>query len=150
MYPHLASLRGVARQQVGDFALDDVVQESLIRAWRYIDKYDPTRGSPRAWLMTILLNQCRRHRVRNLWLSRLPDNFDQPASRPYVEDAELAHAIQRLTSRQRQVTILYYIADLTISDVARVLNLSESAAKSHLSRGRNALGKMIGGGDHGS
>ena len=34
-------------------AAEDVVQETLLRAWRHIDALDPDQGSPRAWLYSV-------------------------------------------------------------------------------------------------
>ena len=55
------ALRRVARSRLGreDWA-DDVVQETLLAAYRGINSYDP-RYNFRTWLWTILLNQCNGH-----------------------------------------------------------------------------------------
>src|SRR3954453_17304020 len=62
--PHLAALWALAVHEVGSSAADDVVQESLLRAWRKWSPYDPVRGTARAWLVAIVLDRSRRHRVR--------------------------------------------------------------------------------------
>src|SRR5262249_50616067 len=54
--PHAASLLGAARNITRDASVaDDLVQETLLRAWRYFDRFEPGTNC-KAWLFRIMLN----------------------------------------------------------------------------------------------
>ena len=137
--PHLPALTAVAQRQVGFTHRDDLVQETILQAWRQRARYDPHRGSPRSWLMIILLSKCRRHRVRMPWLARPPAALAEGDTEKSAASEELERAIEQLSRRQHQVVVLHYLADLSVAEVARVLELSESSVKTHLQYARSAL-----------
>jgi len=141
--PHLGVLRALAERQVGASMGADVVQEALLRAWRRRATFDPERGTPRAWLVAILLDQARRARLRHprVAFGQLPQQ--QPVTLPAGDRLDVERAVNRLPRRQRQVVTLHYLADLPVSDIAVVLGISESSVKSHLSAGRAALRTLL-------
>ncbi|MBA3423796.1 MAG: sigma-70 family RNA polymerase sigma factor [Actinobacteria bacterium] len=63
-----------------------------------------------------------------------------PASETSVD---LIAALQRLPARQRQATILYYIADLPIPVVAERMGLHEGSVKAHLAQARKRLRNLM-------
>ena len=56
-----------------------------------------------------------------------------------LEHAEVLAALRTLPSRQREVLVLRYYADLSEADIAEALGISRGAVKSHASRGMAAL-----------
>jgi RNA polymerase sigma-70 factor (ECF subfamily) len=58
-------------------------------------------------------------------------------------DQDLKNALASLSSEHREVLILKYVEDLTVSEIATVLSLSEHAVESRLARARRALGKAL-------
>jgi RNA polymerase sigma-70 factor (ECF subfamily) len=138
--PHLAVLQALARRQVGMAAAEDVVQETLLRAWRRRETFQRDR-SVRAWLIGILLDQARRHRVRRPWLPFLRAEFGVGRADP-DDRLEVERAVSALPHRQRQAITLHYLTDLPISEIALVLGISESSVKTHLRAGREQLRKI--------
>jgi RNA polymerase sigma-70 factor (ECF subfamily) len=137
MKPHLSVLRVLADRQVGPAAGADVVQEALLRAWRRRETFDPDRGTVRAWLVAILLDRARRYRLRSLRL--VPQVATEAVEAPSADRIDVERAVARLPRRQREVITLYYLADLTVAEVAAVLRISESSVKTHLGAARSAL-----------
>lgn len=137
--PHLAALAVLAERQVGAAAAADVVQEALLRAWRRWETFRPDRGTPRAWLVAILLDQARRHRTRWRWTNSASQPPASGLAGPSGDRIDLERAIARLSRRQRQVVTLHYLADLAVTEVATVLGISESSVKAHLSAARAGL-----------
>jgi RNA polymerase sigma-70 factor (ECF subfamily) len=141
--PHLAVLAALAERQVGAAAGADVVQEALLRAWRRRETFRPDRGTPRSWLVAILLDQARRHRTRWRWTSSTSQPPASGLAGPSGDRVDLERAIARLSKRQREVVTLHYLADLAVTEVAAVLGISESSVKAHLSAARAGLKTLL-------
>ena len=143
--PHLSVMRRVAVREVGSADADDVVQESLIRAWRRRETFDPQRGTVRTWLLAIVLDRAGRSR-RQFARRRINELTDEPTGteRGRVTDADgrrldIEAAVRRLAPRQRQVVVLHYLADLSVDDVGVVLGISSGSVKTHLRLARTRL-----------
>ena len=147
---------------------EDVVQETLLRAWRGRDGFEG-RSSVRAWLYRIATNACidvrrpRRVLPYNLepasfpatalppredvpWLQPFPDVLLDRAAEPDAvairrETIELAFllAIQHLPPRQRAVLIFRDVLGWTARETAEVVGLSVAAVNSALQRARPVL-----------
>jgi RNA polymerase sigma factor (sigma-70 family) len=102
------------------------------------------RGAPRAWLIAILLDQVRRHRIGHAGRARLlvDPGAARPSAVPDIAEGsrvDVEAAIAGLSRRQRQSVVLYYLADLSVHEVAGVLGISEGSVKAHLSAARGKL-----------
>lgn len=148
----------VARTLSGSWAdAEDVVQESLIRAWRAADRFDGAH--PRAWLLTIL-----RHTFLNFRRRERPDlvadasglEGHRPAfgaaacldpEQRHVErefSAALTTAIVALDPRYRTVLLLIDIDQLSYAQAGAVLHVPLGTAMSRLSRARANLRRRLG------
>jgi len=142
--PHLPALTALAVHQVGADAAEDVVQETLVRAWRRRETYDPMRGTPRAWLVGVLLDRARRHRVRRPRPTQMiEDDHEQPPPPDTATRIDVERAVGQLPARQRQLVALHYLADLPVADVAALLGLSEGAVKAQLHDARGKLRRLL-------
>ncbi len=128
----------------------EIVQDTFLNAFQKIHQLEnPDRL--KAWLTTILLNHCRsimrKAALKNVFPSsndKLENSID---SNPTPEDnilgternLVLAHAIQQLPYKYREVIILYYYNDLAIAEISHLTKIKESTIKSRLKRGRNSL-----------
>lgn len=142
---------------------EDLVQETLVRAWRGRAAYRGEAGL-RTWLRRIATRACMdalRDRPRRtlpsavgrdaggemLWLEALPDHFladvaaDPAATYELRESVSLAFllALQRLLPRQRAVLILRDVLALRASETATSLDISVSAVNSLLHRARRTM-----------
>jgi RNA polymerase sigma factor (sigma-70 family) len=140
--PHGAVLMAIAARLVGSDDAADVVQEALLRAWRRWPTYDPGKGTVRAWLAAITVDRAHRHR-RRLWpagrgqSAELPDD---PAREVDLSQRLLIEGVVRgLPRRQREVVVLFYLADLSIEQTAAALGLRPGSVKAHLSAARTRL-----------
>lgn len=143
---------------------EDVVQETLLRAWAARDRFDPGRASERTWLYRIATNACltalqgraRRPLPSGLgapsdnpgaaltpaaeisWLGPFPDARLDVAVRTDLR-LSLVAALQTLPPRQRAVLILREVLDFPAADVAQQLGTTVAAVNSALQRARSAL-----------
>jgi RNA polymerase sigma-70 factor, ECF subfamily len=138
--------RAVARvcQRVARSDRDDCEQEVFARIWRKAALFDPGRGSPAAWLLTLA-----RRTALNFHADRPPMPVDQEpvegAAAPLDVDAFwLDGALARLTERERTVIELAYYGDLSESAIASRLQVPLGSVKSWKRRGLNRLAAMLG------
>ena len=138
--PHLGAMANLAARLAGPADRDDVVQESLTRAWRRWSTFEPDRGTPRAWLLAIVADRSRRtwrrrRRAGVAWTGATVGL--QPA------DIDLERAIAKLAPRQRLAVELFYFLDLDITDTASVMRCSEGTVKSTLADARTRLRTLL-------
>lgn len=117
---------------------DDATSETIERALRYRDRFDPSKGEPIAWLIGIARN-C----IADLVAARAPAIDEEAVSETAgSEDLEQAavrrltirQAVARLDDRERELIALRYGADLTARQIAEVLGLRTNAVEVALHR----------------
>jgi len=123
---------------------EDITSECVERALRYRSSYDPSRGSPEAWLIGIA------RRCIDDWARRAHDHTitELPAPPIEIEEAvaeriDLARAFARLGDRDRDLLALRYGADLSVRRVAEVLGLNANAAGVALHRAVDRLRQQL-------
>ncbi|WP_027005028.1 RNA polymerase subunit sigma-70 [Conexibacter woesei] len=140
---------------------EDVVQETLLRAWRALDRFE-RRASVSTWLYRICTNACldeierRPRRGEPLAVDPFPDALLEravgvapivdPAARYAArEGMELAllTAIQRLPGRQRAVLILRDVLGWTGPEVAELLETTVAAVNGALQRARATVESVV-------
>jgi RNA polymerase sigma-70 factor (ECF subfamily) len=124
-------------------AAEEVTATAFERAYRRRRRFDPRRGSPRAWLFGIARNAALdelRRRRRSAALVLEPEAVDVDASREEDETevaarrATVRAALASLDPRDRDLIALKFHAGLSNAELARVLGVSESNAGTRLHR----------------
>lgn len=135
---HADALFSFVRRYVADRQrAEDVVQETLLRAWRHLDRLDVHSGNPRSYLFTVarnvLTDQWRSEQRRPRLVSddqavaAVPDDGDIDAA---VEGWVVAEALRRLTAEHRQVVQALYYEGRTVADTANRLGIPVGTVKS--------------------
>lgn len=154
--PELPVLLRVARRITGDAVdAEDLVQETVIRAYRAVDRFDGRY--PRAWLLTILRNTWRNMNRRTR--PHLLDNGDEMLTVPAagadgrsgaeelvvdgVIDAHLASEFLDLPEHHRVIVTLVDIDGLSYQEAADVLGIPTGTVMSRLHRARRRLRKRL-------
>jgi RNA polymerase sigma-70 factor (ECF subfamily) len=141
-------LRRYARALLGDrAAADDLVQDTLERAWARITQW--RAGSDlRAWLFSIMHN-LRVDQLRRPQLPTLPIEDDdlagqtRPTQSDELEVRDLASALGHLPDEQREVLLLVALEEMSYAEIAAVLGIPVGTVMSRLSRGRERLRLII-------
>lgn len=127
----------------------DALQEAVEQAWRQRKKIKGGADSFPAWIRKILITRTLNyiHRQKKIVIiepdSMFWDSGSTPSPEQNVEYQEIWQAVDRLEIEQRQVVILRYIADLTLPQIAGVLDIPLGTAKSRLYRAREHLREML-------
>lgn len=122
-------------------AAKDATAAAFERAYRKRSRFNPSKGSPRAWLFGIARNAALdelRRRGRQAELSTEPVDIASVDGSIEDERSEmrlvLTTALGRLEPRQRELIALKFFADLSNGEIARVLGTSESNVGTKLHR----------------
>ncbi|TAK88100.1 MAG: sigma-70 family RNA polymerase sigma factor [Betaproteobacteria bacterium] len=140
-------LRRYARALVGDrAAADDLVQDTLERAWAKLHLY--RRGTDlRAWLFTVMhnvhVNRVRATRPTEILEDEMPELAQRPAQGDGLLVRDLDRAIARLPLDQRAVLLLVTLEEMSYDEVARALSIPIGTVMSRLSRAREKLRLMM-------
>jgi len=151
---HLDALHRVALRLTGNAAdADDLVQETMLKAYRAWDSYQ--RGTnAKAWLLTILrhafINEYRRR-------TRRPETVDVETIEPFavfpdvqqedpqgaffdrIVDEQVLRAIDALPEAFRETLVLSDVEGLNYQDIGRILDVPVGTVKSRLFRARRLL-----------
>jgi RNA polymerase sigma-70 factor (ECF subfamily) len=151
---HLDTLYRVALRLSGNAAdAEDLVQETVLRAYRSWDRYTPGTNA-KGWLLTILrhlfINEYRRKR-------RHPETVDVDTIEPFavfediqeedpqgaffdrIVDDEVLRAVDELPEAFREAVTLSDVEGLSYEEIAKVLEVPVGTVKSRLFRGRRLL-----------
>lgn len=145
---HAAALWRYAVRLTGDPArAEDVVQETLIRAWQHPEVSTDRERSARAWLFTVarnmIIDERRSSRFRKESGSLDVDAAPDPAARDEVGEVldrlVLGDALGQLSTEHRAVIRRSYYLGWTTAQIAADLQIAEGTVKSRLHYAVRAL-----------
>lgn len=145
---HVSALYGWARRRFSDRReAEEVVQDTLVLAWRKRHQYDSERRTERAWLFGILRNVAgSRHRktTRGLHVVSALDPGDARYAvsgdiERELESTEIAEAVGALNDEPRVVIIGAYFRGMRMQSLAEELGIPEGTVNSRLSYGLRNL-----------
>lgn len=135
----------LARVLAGGPSSDDIAQEAFLvayRRWREVAQLT----DPAMWVRRVCANlatsQLRRRGIEARALVRLSAR-PRPAVALTAEDEVFWDTVRALPRRQAQVVALFYLYDLAVADIASTLEMSDGSVKTHLSRARAALARLL-------
>ena len=120
---------------------EDVFQEVFLRYFRHEEKFQSDEHR-KAWLIRCTVNRAK-SLTASPWKKRTVPL--ETAAEVGVEDdyREVYSAVLSLPGKYRAVIHLHYFEDLSVAEMARMLQTSEGTIKSQLSRGRALLREML-------
>ncbi len=136
---HGQALLAYATRLTGDRQhAEDIVQETLVRAWRNAASLTPDRGSVRAWLFTVVRNiVVDRHRARQarppeMHPGVLPDTSGGEITEDVLNSVQVLAALDHLRPDHRAVLIEVYYRDRTAAEAASILGVPVGTVKSRV------------------
>ena len=151
MERHMARAIGLAERVVGANAeADDIGQEAFLRVWNHAPSFAPQTARFTTWLYRIVLNLAidRRRRPRHEQIDAALDiasSEPQPVLQVIADEQHraVARAMQALPQRQRTAIALFHMEGLSGREAALVMDISEKAFESLLTRARAALKEEV-------
>lgn len=127
---------------------EDILQNVYLKLWNCKKEFNSDEHMAK-WLTKVCINESKdllrlHFRKRNVPLEEAINlsNIDN------TQDIDLIKAVMSLPKNQRTVIHLFYFEDLQIYEIAKLLNIKESAVKTRLSRSRQKLKVKLGDEDY--
>jgi len=143
---HSGAVTAYARALCRDrWAAEEAVQETFLRAWKYLDSYD-RRGSFEGWLIRICRNCVIDLAHRD---SRRAETFVDRAEVAIEPDhvSEVHDLLARLPLPQREALVLCRLLGYDYESTAVILDVPVGTVRSRLSRARDSLEALLRDGD---
>nr|WP_198664100.1 RNA polymerase subunit sigma-70 [Jiangella endophytica] len=167
--PLVSGLRAHCYRMLGSVHdADDAVQETLLRAWRGMERFEG-RSTLRTWLYTIATRVCidataargRRalpidltpasERVEDsmpaaetAWLGPFPDDPADVYGRRNAVELAFVAALQHLPGNQRAALLLFDVLGFPVAEIATMMRTSTTSVNSALARARRLLAARLG------
>lgn len=133
---------------------EEALQDSFMRIWFNADRYDPGKGNPMPWLISIVRNRAldlRRkaeYRVQEVEWSGDADprvSADNPSKQAEISQglARVRHCLALLSKQQRQAILLMYHQGFTPTELANSLGVSVNTVKTWVRRGLARLRECL-------
>jgi RNA polymerase sigma factor (sigma-70 family) len=143
MMPHAQGLlRFALRLRLPRPTAEDLVQETLLRAWRAFSQFE-TGTNSKAWLFRILLNAFYEQGRR---LKTSPETVpmkERGESSQVLEQLEVRQAMDALPEEQRTALMLSVVEGFTGSETAQILSVPIGTVVSRVSRARQSLREKL-------
>jgi RNA polymerase sigma-70 factor, ECF subfamily len=122
---------------------EEVTQDIFVKVWQALPAYDG-RASLSTWIYTIARNTALTHLRSEKYREAKPlEQAREASTTPSRAGLEVERLLARLPGEQREVVELFYLQDLSIEDVAAMLEMPEGTIKSQLHRARKAMAAMM-------
>lgn len=145
MDTHIPYLLQLSFMYVKDWSrAEDIVQEVFIQFFRTFDQYEQ-RASVKTYLTKMTIHKCyddlrsiasRKRTLMKLITLKQPISYEIQSP---MEQSEVMQYVLKLPMKYREMIILYYYEELTTSEIAILLSLSDNTVKTRLRRARERL-----------
>lgn len=149
---HGRSLLAYATRLTGDrAAAEDVVQETLVRAWKHADDLLDGKGSVRGWLLTVARNLVTdRARARAVRPAEVAEVEDRPPvqgdhSESVVNTMVVLDALDQVSPEHREVLVQLYYRGRSVTEAAKELGVPPGTVKSRSYYALRALRAVMAG-----
>ncbi|MBV7407772.1 RNA polymerase sigma factor [Maritimibacter sp. DP1N21-5] len=146
---HLPAMRAFAASLTrNSAAADDLVQDTIVKAWKNFDKFKPGTNL-RAWLFTILRNtfysdlRKKRREVEDVDGVMAGTLSEKPAHDGRLAFADFEKVFSELPVEQREALILVGASGMSYEEAAETCGVAIGTIKSRINRGRSRLAELL-------
>lgn len=129
---------------------EDVFQEVFLKAYLKMDTFE-FRSSVKTWLIRITINQCK-DTIKSAYRKKVNIGLDgidsacesaEQTAEEHIESERLYGAVMSLQPKYREIILLRYYNELSLEEISSVLNLSNGAVRTRLSRTTSMLKRIF-------
>ncbi len=142
---HFDAVHRYARRRLVPELADEIASETFTTAFDRRRKYDRTRPDARPWLLGIAANLLRRHwqTERRRIAAHQLEGYLHGATPSAEPEGDVVAALDELSPGERDVLLLYALADLTYEEIAQALEVPVGTVRSRLARARRRLQRRL-------
>jgi RNA polymerase sigma-70 factor, ECF subfamily len=133
---------------------EDLTQDIFVKCYRSLDTYKG-RAKLRTWLWRIAINHCKDYLKswynKNVFMTGDESTFSRVQSESVEQtviqndvDHQLISAVMNLPVKYREVIYLFYFEELSIKEIALVIDMNENTVKTRLRRAKELLKEELG------
>ena len=145
----------VVRIVRGSADAEEVVQEVFFQAWREAGRYDPARGTPHAWLMTLARSRAldsvrairRAHQIGEFGIERDVEDPSPARAEQFADRALVRNALAALAPAQWRLLALAYYGGFTQTEIAARTGVPLGTVKTRIRAALEHLRQALGKGD---
>lgn len=140
-YIHYGYFSNIARRMTqNQFDADDLTQDTFIRAYRFIDQFEPGSNC-KAWLFRIMknlfINMSKKKQAHPHYdLESVTNEPSEQISEPELRYYEIFKQLEKIKDDYRIVILLYHLNEYTLEEISKTLNCPIGTVKSRLHRAR--------------
>ncbi|WP_242261840.1 sigma-70 family RNA polymerase sigma factor [Bacillus cereus group sp. BfR-BA-01453] len=132
---------------------EDVTQDIFVKCYKSLHTYKG-QSNVKTWLWRIAINQCKDYikswynkkvivtEAESAYMGVQNDSVEQTVIQN-AEDRELASAVMNLPIKYREVIYLFYYEELSIKEIATVIEIKENTIKTRLKKAKELLKKGL-------
>jgi RNA polymerase sigma-70 factor (ECF subfamily) len=145
--------RFLAAFGLSETAVDDLAQDTFLKAYKSLNVYDPKKSSFSSWLFTIAknsaLNEKAKLKVRNRLSSTIPALDELSTTNQHSEYAvketglRIRNALQKIPLKFRSALALSYLQEMSLEEIAKIESCSVGTVKSRIFRGKEMMRMLI-------
>lgn len=118
---------------------EDVVQDVFMKYIAHQDQFTDEEYR-KAWLIRVTINCCN-SLLRSAWFRKTTE-LKEDIPTEITENSEILTYVLKLPEKYRTIIHLFYYEELSVKEIALILNIKESLVKTRLHRARNALKEL--------
>lgn len=122
---------------------EDILQNTFLKLWKYNGNFENDEHIDK-WLTRVCINESKNYIKLPFRKNANLDDANELYTFDKTKDFDVFNAVMSLPKKERTVIHLFYYEDLTVNEMAKMLDLKESAVKTRLHRARNKLKEILG------
>jgi len=142
------------RYSVDDHQAEDFMQDSFMKVFTHLRRFDVRKGNLESWILRIVINTIltekryqknnRKEEYINLSDEMLPSEIEtEDIDFQDIQSTELLAAIRKLPMKYRDVLNLFVFENLTHQEIAKLMSIEISSSRSRLSRAKKMLKQIL-------
>ena len=124
---------------------NDAIQDALYSAYKNYENLKD-KNLFTTWIIRILINKCYDIINKNKRIIYMDDNITENTAGKvdtYEIESSLEWVLNKIDKDLKEIVVLYYYDELSVTEIADMLQIPKGTVKSRLSRARNQIGNIL-------